>query len=49
MGVPRDLAAAAVRFSFGALSSPDQVPRVAEIYAQVVAKVRGLRRVLARA
>ena len=49
MGAPRDLAAAAVRFSFGSLSSPDQVPRVAEIYAQVVAKVRSLRRVLARA
>jgi cysteine desulfurase len=49
MGVPRDLAAAAVRFSFGALSSPDQVPRVADIYAQVVATVRNLRRVLARA
>lgn len=49
MGAPRDLAAGAVRFSFGSLSSPDQVPRVAEIYAQVVAKVRNLRRALARA
>ncbi len=49
MGVPADLAAAGVRFSFGPLSSADQVPRVAETYAQVVAKVRQLRRVLARA
>jgi cysteine desulfurase len=48
MGTPRDLAAAAVRFSFGMLSRPDQVPRVAEAYARVVAKVRDLRRVLAR-
>jgi cysteine desulfurase len=48
MGAPRDLATAAVRFSFGSLSSADQVPRVAEIYAQVVTKVRTLRRVLAR-
>jgi cysteine desulfurase len=49
MGSPRDLATAAVRFSFGSLSSPDQVPRVADAYARVVAKVRDLRRVLARA
>ncbi len=47
MGVPRALAAAAVRFSFGCLSSPDQVPRVADTYAQVVQKVRKLRQVLA--
>ncbi len=47
MGVRRELAAAAVRFSFGCLSEPAQVPRVAEIYAQVVAKVRKLRQVLA--
>jgi len=49
MGVPPDLAAAGVRFSFGPLSRPDQVPRVAETYAAVVAKVRQLRKVLARA
>jgi cysteine desulfurase len=48
MGVPRDLAAAAVRFSLGPLASPDQVPRVADVYAEVVAKVRNLRRALAR-
>ena len=49
MGVPPVLAAAGVRFSFGPLSSADQVPHVAETYAKVVAKVRELRKVLARA
>ena len=49
MGVPPDLAAAGVRFSFGPLSSAEQVPLVAETYARVVAKVRQLRKVLARA
>jgi len=48
MGVPRDLAAAAVRFSFGSLSAPEQVPQVADAYARVVAKVRQLRQVLSR-
>ncbi len=46
MGVAPDLAAAAVRFSFGALSSPEQVPRVADAYARVVLKVRQLRQAL---
>lgn len=46
MRAPRDLALAAVRFSFGALSTPDQVPAVAERYARVVEKVRGLRAAL---
>jgi cysteine desulfurase len=49
MGVRPDLAAAGVRFSFGALSREEQVPRVAETYAAVVAKVRKLRQVLSRA
>ncbi len=49
MGTAPDLASAGVRFSFGALSHEEQVPRVAEIYAQVVAKVRQLRHVLSRA
>lgn len=49
MGVKRDLAAAAVRFSFGCLSAPDHVPRVADAYGRVVGKVRQLRQVLARA
>ncbi len=48
MGVPADLAAAGVRFSFGALSREDQVPRVAEAYAQAVAKARQLHQALAR-
>jgi cysteine desulfurase len=48
MGVPRELAVAAVRFSFGPLSAPQHVRRVAEAYARVVEKVRQLRRVLLR-
>jgi cysteine desulfurase len=48
MGVPRELAVSAVRFSFGPLSSPDQVERVAEIYERVVAKVRSLRQAMSR-
>jgi cysteine desulfurase len=48
MGVPRELAAAAVRFSFGSLSTPEQVPQVADAYARVVAKVRQLRQALSR-
>ncbi len=48
MGVPRDLAVAAVRMSFGSLSSDDQVPVITETFAQVVDKVRQLRAVLAR-
>jgi cysteine desulfurase len=48
MGATRDLSTAAVRFSFGSLSRPDQVPRIAETYAKVVAKVRGLRAGLSR-
>ncbi len=49
MGVAEPIAVAAVRLSFGSLSSPDQVPHIAETYAAVVAKVRQLRAVLARA
>jgi cysteine desulfurase len=49
MRVPRELAAAAVRFSFGSLSAPEQVPQVADTYARVVAKVRQLRQALSRA
>ena len=48
MGAPRELAAAAVRFSFGSLSTPEQIPQVADAYARVVAKVRELRQVLSR-
>jgi len=49
MGVQPELATAGVRFSFGPLSSREQVPRVAATYAQVVSKVRQLRKVLTRA
>ncbi len=49
MGVPTDLAIAAVRMSFGALSSEQQVPRITGTFEQVVHKVRKLRAVLARA
>ena len=48
MGVRPELAAAAVRFSFGSLSAPEQVPQVVDAYARVVAKVRQLRQALAR-
>ena len=48
MGIRRELAVAAVRFSFGALSRPEQVSLVAETYAKVVARVRGLRDALGR-
>jgi cysteine desulfurase len=48
MGVDYDLAIAAVRFSFGALSTAEQVPLVAETYGRVVARVRGLREALER-
>ncbi len=49
MGVPRDLAIAAVRMSVGALSTPEQVPHVAATFGQCVARVRQLREALARA
>jgi cysteine desulfurase len=48
MGVDCDVAIAAVRFSFGALSSAEQIPLVAETYARVVARVRGLQEALQR-
>jgi cysteine desulfurase len=49
MGVPRDLAIAAVRMSVGSLSTAEQVPHVAATFAQCVTKVRQLREALARA
>jgi cysteine desulfurase len=48
MGVPRELAIGAVRMSLGALSRPEQIPRIAETFAGCVQKVRKLRAVLAR-
>jgi cysteine sulfinate desulfinase/cysteine desulfurase-like protein len=48
MGTPKDVAVAAVRMSFGALNSMEQVPKIVATFADVVAKVRQLRAVLAR-
>ncbi|MFM2140802.1 MAG: hypothetical protein RLZZ25_1067 [Gemmatimonadota bacterium] len=42
MGVAPDIANAAVRMSFGSLSTPDDVTRVAELFPALVAKARGL-------
>jgi cysteine desulfurase len=49
MGVPRELALGAIRFSFGRESTPEDVDRVAELMPAVVAKVRKLAGVLGRA
>nr|MBA3260800.1 aminotransferase class V-fold PLP-dependent enzyme [Gemmatimonadales bacterium] len=49
MGIPRDIALGAIRFSFGRESSPADVERVAEVMPGVVAKVRKLAGVLGRA
>jgi cysteine desulfurase len=46
MGVPRDLAVAAVRFSLGALSRPEHAVVVAERYRGAAEKVRSLRAAL---
>jgi cysteine desulfurase len=49
MGVPRELALGAIRFSFGRESTAEDVDRVAELMPAVVAKVRKLAGVLGRA
>ncbi len=49
MGVPRELALGAIRFSFGHESTAADVARVAEVMPTVVAKVRKLAGVLGRA
>jgi cysteine desulfurase len=49
MGVPRDLALGAIRFSFGHESTVEDVDRVAEVMPAVVTKVRQLAGVLGRA
>jgi cysteine desulfurase len=49
MGVPRDLALGAIRFSLGHESTVEDVDRVAEVMPAVVAKVRRLANVLGRA
>jgi cysteine desulfurase len=42
MGVPAEIATAAIRMSFGALSSDEDVDRVAELFPALIAKARGL-------
>lgn len=49
MGVPRDLALGAIRFSFGRESTREDVDRAVEVVPAVVAKVRRLAGVLGRA
>ena len=49
MGVPRDLALGAIRFSLGHESTAEDVDRVSEVMPAVVAKVRQLANVLGRA
>jgi cysteine desulfurase len=48
MGVPRELAIAAVRFSLGRETTADDVARAAEVFPAVVTKVRQLAGVLGR-
>ncbi|MBA2459388.1 MAG: cysteine desulfurase [Gemmatimonadales bacterium] len=48
MGIPRDLALSAIRFSFGRESTAADVERVAEVMPGVAAKVRKLAGVLGR-
>ncbi len=42
MGVPPEIATAAVRMSFGAMSCDEDVDRVAELFPALIAKARGL-------
>jgi cysteine desulfurase len=42
MGIPRELAISAVRFSLGRGTTADEVERVAEVFPAVAAKARGL-------
>jgi cysteine desulfurase len=49
MGVPRELALGAIRFSFGRESTHQDVERAVEVVPSVVAKVRKLAGVLGRA
>jgi cysteine desulfurase len=48
MGVPRELALGAIRFSFGRESTPADVDRAAQVMPEVVAKVRKLSGMLGR-
>jgi len=49
MGVPRELALAAIRFSLGHETTPDDIERVVAAFPAIVAKVRQLSVVLGRA
>jgi cysteine desulfurase len=49
MGVPRELALGAIRFSLGHETTPADIDRAAEVFPGVVAKVRKLAGVLGRA
>ena len=49
MGVPRDVAVGALRFSLGHESTAADIARAAEVFPVVVAKVRKLSAVLGRA
>jgi cysteine desulfurase len=49
MGVPRELAVGALRFSLGRDTTAAEIERVAEVFPRVVTKVRSLAGVLARA
>jgi cysteine desulfurase len=42
IGVPPDLASAAIRMSLGALSTEAAVDRAAEVFGAVVSKTRGM-------
>ncbi|MBK7906315.1 MAG: cysteine desulfurase [Gemmatimonadetes bacterium] len=42
MGVRADLASAAIRLSLGALTTPEQIDRVAELFPALILKARGL-------
>jgi cysteine desulfurase len=48
MGIPRELAISAVRFSLGRGTTADEVDRVAEVFPAVAAKARGLAGALGR-
>jgi cysteine desulfurase len=49
MGIPRELAVGALRFSLGRDTTAAEIERVAEVFPRVVTKVRSLAGVLARA
>ena len=42
MGVPAEIATAAVRMSFGSLSTDEDVDPLAELFPALIAKARGL-------